>query len=228
MKILIVEDEKKIADSLKKGLQQENHIVDVSYEGTAGFDLASSEKYDLIILDLMLPGMDGWTICKNLRSEEKVDTPILMLTARGSVDDKVEGLNIGADDYLPKPFSFEELLARVKALGRRPKVIRDYSLITVSDLTLNRDSYEVKRGESIIELSRKEFTLLEYLMKNQGKIISKDELIRNVWEYEADILPNTVEVYIGYLRKKIDGPYPKNKHLIKTVRGFGYRLENSK
>jgi len=228
MKILIVEDEKKIADSLKKGLQQENHIVDVSYEGTAGFDLASSEKYDLIILDLMLPGMDGWTICKNLRSEEKVDTPILMLTARGSVDDKVEGLNIGADDYLPKPFSFEELLARVKALGRRPKVIRDYSLITVSDLTLNRDSYEVKRGESIIELSRKEFTLLEYLMKNQGKIISKDELIRNVWEYEADILPNTVEVYIGYLRKKIDGSYPKNKHLIKTVRGFGYRLENSK
>lgn len=228
MKILIIEDEKKIADSIKKGLRQENHIVDVSYDGTAGFDLASSEKYDLIILDLMLPGMDGWTICKKLRSEERVDTPILMLTARGSVDDKVEGLNIGADDYLPKPFSFEELLARVKALGRRPKVITDYSLITVSDLTLNGNSYEVKRGGSIIELSRKEFALLEYLMKNQGKIISKDELIRNVWEYEADILPNTVEVYIGYLRKKIDGSYPKNKHLIKTVRGFGYRLGNFK
>jgi DNA-binding response OmpR family regulator len=224
MKILIIEDEKKIADSLKKGLQQEKHVVDVSYDGEEGYDLASSEKYDIIILDLMLPKIDGLTICKKLREDDQIFTPILMLTARGSVEDRVKGLNIGADDYLPKPFSFEELLARVEALSRRPKNITDRLKIEVGDLKLDRSNFEVKRGSFEISLSRKEFTLLEYLMRNKGKIVTKDELIQNVWNYDADILPNTVEVYIGYLRKKIDEPFNKRKPLIHTVRGFGYKM----
>ena len=223
MKILIVEDEKKIADSLKKGLQQENHIVDVSYDGTAGFDLASSEKYDLIILDLMFPGMDGWTICKNLRSEEKVDTPILMLTARGSVDDKVIGLNAGADDYLTKPFAFEELLARIRALTRRPRASINDTL-KVHDLELNPTSFQVKRGDISLHISNKEFALLEYLMRNADKILTKDQIIAHVWNYDADILPNTIEVYIRKLRNKIDLPFPDKMQLIQTVRGFGYKI----
>lgn len=228
MRILVIEDEKKIADSIKKGLKQEKYVVDIAYDGESGYDLASGEEYDVIILDLMLPLMDGLTICKKLREEDKIFTPILMLTAKGSVEDRVNGLNIGADDYLPKPFSFEELLARVKALGRRPKKVIRSSIITVSDLTLDGETFAVMRGDVAINLSRKEFTLLEYLMKNSGKIVSKDELISNVWEYDSDVLPNTVEVYIGYLRKKIDEPFRYKPHLIKTVRGFGYRLENSK
>ncbi len=224
MKILIVEDERKIADSIKKGLTQENHTVDVSYDGEEGYDLASAEKYDLIILDLMLPKMDGLTLCQKLRQEDNINIPILMLTAKTSVEDVVVGLETGADDYLPKPFSFEELLARVKALGRRPKNIVIDEILTAEDLTLNRKTFEVKRNGKEIGLSRKEFILLEYLMRNKGKIVTKDELIANVWEYDADILPNTVEVYVGYLRRKIDEGYPKNKHLIKTVRGFGYKI----
>jgi DNA-binding response OmpR family regulator len=223
MKILIIEDEKKIADSLRKGLQQEKHVVDVSYDGEEGYDLASSERYEIIILDLMLPKIDGLTICKRLREDDQVFTPILMLTARGSVEDRVKGLNIGADDYLPKPFSFEELLARVEALGRRPRNITDRLKVEVDDLKLDRSTFEVKRGSSVISLSRKEFTLLEYLMRNKGKIVTKDELIANVWSYDADILPNTVEVYIGYLRKKIDVPFKGRNRLIHTVRGFGIR-----
>jgi len=228
MKILIVEDEVKIANSLKKGLVQEKHVVDVVYDGESGYDLASGEDYDLIILDLMLPKVDGLTICKRLREEDSVQTPILMLTARGSVEDKINGLNCGADDYLPKPFSFEELLARVKALGRRSKKITQSVKYMVGNLSLNRSTYEVSRGDVQINLSKKEFTLLEYLMKNQGKIVSKGELMSSVWEYESDILPNTIEVYIGYLRKKIDGPFPKKENLIHTVRGFGYKIDNSK
>ncbi len=228
MKILIIEDEEKIANSLKKGLQQENYIVDVAYDGEEGYDLASSEKYDLIILDLMLPIIDGLTICRKLREEDNVKTPILMLTAKGSIEDKVTGLNIGADDYLPKPFSFEELLARVKALVRRPQNYNKSQKLTVNDLQLDSQNYEVKRDGKGIVLSRKEFLLLEYLMRNKGKIVDKDELISNVWNYESDILPNTVEVYIGYLRKKIDEPFKKSRPLIQTIRGFGYKLSEKK
>jgi DNA-binding response OmpR family regulator len=224
MKILIIEDEEKIANSLKKGLQQENYVVDVAYDGGEGYDLASSEKYDLIILDLMLPSIDGLTICRKLREEDGVKTPILMLTAKGTVEDKVTGLDVGADDYLPKPFSFEELLARIKALARRPLNYNKSQKLVVKNLFLDPENYEVKRGENTIVLSRKEFALLEYLMKNKGRIVTKDELISNVWSYEADILLNTVEVYVGYLRKKIDEPYNNEKPLIHTVRGFGYKL----
>lgn len=224
MRILVVEDEHKIANSIKKGLEQESFAVDVSYDGRSGFDLASTEDYDLIILDLMLPGMDGFTICQKLRKEENIHTPILILTARGELEDKVKGLNYGADDYLPKPFAFLELLARVRALTRRPRQMLNPEL-SVDDLTLNTSTYEVKRSGIPISLSKKEFALLEFLMRHKGKVLSKDRIIANVWDYDDDILPNTVEVFIGYLRGKIEKPFPKLPSLINTARGFGYTIK---
>ena len=223
MRILVVEDEHKIANSIKKGLEQESYAVDAVYTGNEGFDLASSENYDVIILDLMLPGIDGLAITKRLRNEENIHTPILILTARGEVNDKVEGLNSGADDYLAKPFAFSELLARVKALARRPKQTLN-PILRIDTLTLNTNSYEVKRDGKNISLSKTEFALLEFLMRHPKKILTKDQLINHVWEYDANILPNTVEVYIGYLRGKVDKPFKNGKSLISTVRGFGYRL----
>lgn len=218
----MVEDEHKIANSIKKGLEQERYAVDVAYSGTEGFDLASVESYDLIILDLMLPGMDGMAICKKLR-EQSNHTPILVLTAKSQVDDKVNGLNCGADDYLTKPFSFEELLARIRALLRRPREALN-SKLSVKDLTMDTASYKTTRGEAVINLSNKEFALLEYLMRNPNKILKKETIISHVWDYDADILPNTVEVYIKNLREKIDIPFPKEPSLIHTVRGFGYLI----
>jgi len=222
MKILLIEDEHKIANSIKQGLNQENFVVDLAYDGTKGFDLSSTEFYDLIILDRLLPGMDGLTICKKLRSLGN-HTPILMLTAKSQTMDKVEGLNSGADDYLAKPFAFEELLARIKALARRPvKSVSEE--IKVDSLTLNTSSFEVKRLDKQVNLSSKEFSILEYLMRHKGKILTKDQIISHVWNYDSDVLPNTVEVFIGYLRNKIDKPFKNVKPLIHTVRGFGYRL----
>ena len=222
MKILIVEDDHVIANSIKKGLEQEAFAVDVAYDGSHGYDLAVSEEFDVIILDRMLPGMDGLTICKKLR-EAKNHTPVLMLTAKGQIEDRVEGLNSGADDYLPKPFAFIELLARIRALTRRPKTTAS-EIVSIADLTLNPHSFEVKRGNAVVSLSRKEFTLLEYLMRHPNTILTKDQIISHVWEYDADILPNTVEVYIGYLRNRIDKAFPKKPTLIETVRGFGYKI----
>ena len=222
MKLLIIEDEHKIANLIKQGLEQEHFVVDVAYDGTAGYDYASSEPYDLIILDRLLPGADGLEICKKLRSQGN-HTPILMLTAKGQVSDKVEGLNSGADDYLTKPFAFEELLARIKALVRRPRTTTG-NLLQVADLSLNTDSYEIKRGENSITLSSKEFALLEYLMRHHNKTLTKEQIINHVWSYDANILPNTVEVFIGYLRNKIDRPFKDKKSLIHTVRGFGYKI----
>lgn len=217
MKILIIEDEHKIANSIKQGFEQETWAADVAYDGEEGFDMASTEEYDVIVLDLMLPKMDGMDICKKLRAEG-IHTPILMLTARGEISDRVEGLDSGADDYLVKPFAFEELLARVKALNRRPKTVNSEEL-KIKNLTLNTNTFEVKSEEREIQLSRKEFALLEYLMRNAGKVVSKENIIAHVWDYEADILPNTVEVFIGYLRDKI------GSDVIKTIRGFGYRID---
>lgn len=222
MRILIVEDEHKIATSIKKGLEQEGYTVDVAFDGREGYDLASGENYDTIVLDLMLPEMDGMTICKTLR-KEGIHTPILILTAKGLLDDKVEGLNAGADDYLVKPFAFAELVARIKALGRRPKNTF-MKILTVDDLSLDTVSYEVKRDGKAVSLSRKEFSLLEYLMRHTGQTLTKDQIITNVWDYEANILPNTVEVYVGYLRQKIDKAFPQKKALIQTIRGFGYKI----
>ncbi len=224
MKILVVEDEKRIANAIKKGLEQEFFIVDISHNGEEGYDLASTEDYDLIILDIMLPNMDGLTICDNLRKQEKVFTPILMLTARGELEDKVKGLNIGADDYLVKPFEFVELIARVNALIRRPKQMIQ-TIITISDLSLDTLNLTVKRSNQIINLSKKEFTLLKYMMMHKGQVMSKEHLINHVWDYDADILENTVEVYVGYIRNKIDKSFPNSKPLIHTIRGFGYKLE---
>ena len=216
MRILVVEDEHKIANSIRKGLEQENYAVDVTYNGNEGYDMATGEEYDIIILDLMLPGMDGMTICKNLRGDGN-HTPVLILTAKGQLEDKVEGLNSGADDYLVKPFAFAELLARIKALLRRPKLTHGEKL-NVGNLILNTNTYEVQKDKKEIALSRKEFGLLEYLMRNKGKVVSKDQIISHIWNYEADVLPNTVEVFIKYLRGKI------GKDSIKTVRGFGYKI----
>jgi two-component system, OmpR family, response regulator len=221
VKVLVVEDEHKIANSIKQGLIQENFNVDVAYDGIEGYDLASSEEYDVIILDRLLPGMEGVEICKKLR-ERKNHTPILILTAKGQIADRVEGLESGADDYLVKPFAFEELLARIKALGRRPRKTLETTL-RLADLSLDTKTYEVKRKNTAIQLSGKEFALLEYLMRHPQEILTKDQIISHVWSYESNILPNTIEVYIGYLRNKIDKPFKKNP-LIHTVRGFGYKI----
>ncbi len=222
MRILVVEDEHRIAQSIKKGLEQEKYAVDVAYTGTDGYDLASAEEYDVIILDLMLPEMDGLTMCKELR-KNKIHTPILILTAKGQMEDKVHGLDAGADDYLTKPFSFEEMLARIRALSRRSKDASN-PVLTVNDLTLDPKSFIVTRAEQRILLSNKEFSLLEFLMRNANKICTKDQIIGHVWDYESNILPNTVEVYIRNLRNKIDLPFKKEKPLIKTIRGFGYQI----
>lgn len=224
MRILIVEDDRKIANAVKKGLEQESFAVDAEYDGKSGLGAALADDYDLIILDRMLPETDGLNICEAIR-EKKIKVPILMLTAKDKIRDRVDGLNAGADDYLIKPFAFEELLARVRALLRRPKESLN-QVQKVEDLELNTTTYEVKRAGKIIELSNKEFALLEYLIRNTGRIMTKDNIIAHVWDYDADILPNTVEVFIGYLRSKIDKPFPKSPDLIQTVRGFGYRLGN--
>jgi len=223
MRVLVVEDEHKIANSIKKGLEQEAYAVDVAYDGEYGFDLAATEDYDVIILDLLLPKMDGVTLCKKLRKEEDIHTPILMLTAKGQLNDKIEGLNAGADDYLVKPFAFAELLARIRALTRRPKQVLD-NVLSCKDLTLNTLTFEVKRAGKQIRLTKKEFALLEYLLRHKGRTLTKDQIINHVWDYDADILPNTVEVYIGYLRNKIDRPFKNKPPLIHTVRGFGYKI----
>lgn len=223
MRLLLVEDEIKIADSIKKGLEQERFAVDVANEGELGLNLGLSNEYDLLILDLMLPNIDGLTITKKLRSKG-VNTPILVLTAKGELEDKVLGLTLGADDYLTKPFNFTELLARIKALLRRPNGFLPNQLVC-DDLTIDIHNYLVTRAGKEIKLSRKEFTLLEYLMRNKNQILSKDKIIEHVWNFDSDVLPNTVEVYIGYLRNKIDKPFKGQVNLLKTIRGFGYKLE---
>jgi two-component system, OmpR family, response regulator len=226
MRILLIEDEHKIASAIKQGLELETFAVDVEYDSDSGLATAEAEDYDLIILDRMLPGsLEGVGICKALRQQGN-HTPILLLTAKDDVRDRVEGLDAGADDYLPKPFAFEELLARIRALLRRPQDNLGTTL-SYKDLTLDTVNYEVRRDGKWIALSRKEFSLLEYLLRNAERLLTKDAIIKHVWDFDADILPNTVEVYIGYLRNKIDKPFRKNP-LIHTVRGYGYKLGASK
>ena len=226
MRILVVEDEHKIAAAIKKGLEQESFSVDVVYEGSEGYDLASYEDYDAIILDLMLPGMSGLEVCSKLR-DKKIHTPIVILTAKSEIEDKVGGLNCGADDYLTKPFSFEELLARLRAVLRRPKVGQSI-ILKSNDLELDPVNFEVTRNGKKIDLSKKEFSLLEYLLRNKNKVLSKEQITAHVWDYDSDVLPNTVEQYIRYLRNKIDTPFKNLPQLIYTVRGFGYKLTESK
>lgn len=222
MRVLVVEDEHKIANAIKKGLQRESYATDIVHDGADGYDLASSEQYDVIILDIMLPGMNGLQICKKLR-EQNIHTPILILTAKSQIDDKVTGFNLGADDYLTKPFAFAELLVRIKALTRRPQNSLA-NVLTVGDLTMDTNNYEVKRAGQKIRLSNKEYSLLEYLVRHKDNMITKEQIINHVWNYDADVLPNSVEVYIKHLRTKIDEPFP-GKSLIHTVKGFsGYKI----
>ncbi len=222
MRILVVEDEHKIASAIKRGLERQSYAVDVAYNGDDGAAMASTEPYDLIILDRMLPGkVDGIGILQSLRKNHN-HTPVLLLTAKDKVLDRAEGLNAGADDYLVKPFAFVELIARVRALLRRPQQSVE-TIITYLGLKLDTTNFSVERDGKKIDLSAKEFALLEYLLRSPEKIINKETIIQHVWDYDADILPNTVEVYIGYLRNKIDKPF-KGPDLIHTKRGFGYYL----
>jgi DNA-binding response OmpR family regulator len=222
MRILLIEDEHKIANAIKQGLVQEKYAVDVEYDADSGLGAALNESYDVMIIDRMLPGsIEGIDICRQVR-EAGIHAPILLLTAKDQIKDRVEGLNAGADDYLIKPFSFEELLARLRALMRRPAPVSG-TVLKVADLSLDPVGYEVRRGGQKLDLSAKEFALLEYLMRNPGRILTKDNIIAHVWDFDADVLPNTVEVYIGYLRNKIDKPF--KRPLLKTQRGFGYVLE---
>jgi two-component system copper resistance phosphate regulon response regulator CusR len=221
MRILVVEDEHRIAQAVKEGLEQESYAVDVAYDGEDGYNSATAEEYDLILLDVMLPSMDGYTICQKLRADG-IHTPILMLTAKDQSRDVVKGLDTGADDYLAKPFSFEVLLARVRALLRRPHETAG-ELLQAADLTLNPSAKSVERAGKHIALSSKEYALLEYLLRNQNKVLSKNNIMTHVWDFDADILPNTVEVFVAYLRAKVDKPF-KGPALIQTVRGFGYKI----
>lgn len=221
-KILLVEDEIKIANAIKRGLKYEGFEVSIAPDGEEGLELGKTLDFDCIILDRMLPLKEGVEVCKELR-KSNIKTPIIMLTAKSGVNDKVEGLDAGADDYLAKPFSLDELLARIRAVLRRgSSLVND--VLKVGDLTLNTSTFEVKRSGILINLSKKEYDLLEYFMINANKTISKEKLINHVWDYDSDILLNTVEVYIGYLRNKIDKPF-KDKKMLQTVRGFGYKLE---
>ncbi|QQR52732.1 response regulator transcription factor [bacterium] len=222
MRILVVEDEHKIAGAIKRGLEQEAYAVDVVYDGDEGLSSALTGEYDMIVLDRMLPGLlDGVDIIKEVRAEN-IRTPVILLTAKDKVADRVSGLNAGADDYLVKPFAFEELLARIRALLRRPQDVGS-NVLTCNDLTMDTATYEVKRAGRKLTLSQREYALLEYLLRNQNRILSKSNIIGHVWDYDADILPNTLEVYIGYLRAKVDRPF-SGPELIHTARGFGYKL----
>jgi len=221
MRVLVVEDEKRIASFIERGLKEEKYAVDVAYDGEEGAYLADINTYDLMVLDIMLPKKDGVTICRDLRQKKNI-TPILMLTARNTVKDKVSGLNAGADDYLPKPFAFEEFLARVKALLRRTGEHKD-PLLKLADLTLNQITHEVKRNGKLIVLTSKEYALLEYFMLHPGQVITRTMISEHVWNEDFDSLTNVIDVYIKFLRNKIDKGF-KHK-LIHTLRGRGYILK---
>ena len=224
MKILVVEDEKKVASFLKKGLEQEYYTIDVAQDGKAGLDLSLTEDYDLIILDIMLPLLDGITLLREIRSA-KIDVPVLMLTAKDSTENKVEGLDSGADDYLPKPFALEELLARVRALLRRKEKVKNL-ILSADDLMLDTQTHKVKRSDIEINLTPKEYSILEYLLRNKNHVVSRMKLTEHVYEYQFDPDTNVIDVYINKLRNKID----KNsvQPLLHTIRGIGYMIKESK
>ena len=222
MRLLVIEDERKIARVITESLKREKYAVDTAYDGEEGFNLADSQPYDLLIVDRMLPGLEGTEIVKKLRENGK-NMPILFLTALSTTEDKTLGLDVGADDYLTKPFAIDELLARVRALLRRPP-IQQPDILKIDDLEIDKRQQTVTRAGKIIDLTNKEYALLEYLMQHPNQVLSKETLIDHVWDFDADILPNNVEAYIKNLRQKIDKPF--KKQLIKTVRGFGYRIES--
>ncbi len=222
MKILVVEDEKKVASFIKKGLEEEYYTVDVAYDGKEGLRLALSDEYDLIVLDLMLPFKDGISILREIRNE-KISTPVLILTARSSVTDKVTGLDAGADDYLAKPFSFEEFLARVRALLRRHSNEKK-NILRAGDLILDTQTHKVFRNNIEIILTPKEFAILEYLMRNKNKVVSRIKLIEHIYEYNFDPGTNIIDVYINKIRNKIN--LSKGEQIIKTIKGAGYLIQD--
>ena len=224
MEILLVEDDERIVEFVRRGLKAEGYQVEVARTGQEAIALGSSNAFQMIILDLRLPDMNGRQVCERLRAHH-IDTPILMLTAMDTVQDKVAGLRSGADDYMTKPFAFEELLARIEALRRRQgsEFRPETKELRLADLVLDRETHEVRRQDALIDLTPKEFMLLEYFMRSPGKVLSRTKILEQVWGYNADPLTNVVDVYVRQLRLKIDDGY--DLKLLKTVRGFGYKLE---
>lgn len=223
MKILIVEDEPKVASFIKKGLEEQSYMVEQAFDGTIGKSMALSNSYDVIVMDINLPGINGFELSKILR-QNNVRTPILMLTALGTMDDKLTGFESGADDYLVKPFEFRELLARIKALYKRIGDNQPISnVLRVADLELNLDEKVARRGGNKIDLTAKEFSLLEYFIRNKGRVVSRVDIAEKVWEINFDTGTNVIDVYVNFLRKKVDKDFPKK--LIHTVVGMGYILK---
>lgn len=223
IRILLVEDEKKIADALKKGLSEQNYLVQVAYDGIEGKKLFESHKFDLVILDINLPGLNGYSLCKKIRNRNP-SIPIVMLTALSATDDKIEGFDAGADDYIVKPFDFKELLVRIRALLKRIfNNIPIGNIIRVGDLVINLDSKEVSRGGNGISLTAKEFQLLEYLVRNRNKVVSRADIALNVWDIDFDTKTNVIDVYVNFLRKKLD--HDHDKKIIHTQVGVGYVLK---
>ena len=220
MRILVVEDEPGIANFVRQGLSEAGYAVDVAWNGEEGLSYAISAEYDVLILDIMLPKMDGLELISNLR-ERGMKTPCLMLTARDTVENRVEGLDAGADDYLVKPFAFTELLARVRALLRRPP-LQMGTVLSIGDLEMDTSTREVKRGEHFIELSPREYAVLEYLMRHPNQVLTRTQIGEHVWNFDFYNESNVVDVYIGYLRRKIDNE--NEETLIHTIRGVGYRI----
>ena len=219
MRILVVEDERKVANFIRQGLEEEGHTVEVAADGTAALDLVvDGSPYDLVVLDLMIPGRDGFAVLRTARAR-RVDTPVLILTARDGVSDKVTGLDLGADDYLTKPFAFDEFLARVRALLRRGSSQRA-PLLRLADLTLDPSTREVSRGPRKIVLTTREYALLEYFLRNAGRVLTRPMIAEHVWGLDFDPESNIIDVYVGYLRRKIDGD--GERRLLHTIRGAGY------
>jgi two-component system OmpR family response regulator len=224
MRVLVVEDETKMAGLLKRGLEEEGYAVDVAGDGGEAVWLATENQYDAVVLDVMLPDIDGFEVCRRLRGSGRW-SPVLMLTARDGVGDRVRGLDVGADDYLTKPFAFAELLARIRALVRRGTPSRP-AVLRAGDLTLDPATHRVARGDVAIDLTAKEFALLEYLMRHPGEVLSRTRLIEHLWDFAYEGGSNVVDVYVRYLREKVDRPFGRDT--IETVRGAGYRLREER
>lgn len=221
MRVLVIEDDKNLSRILKKGLEENAFVVDASLDGEEGLYMAETYPYDLILLDILLPGVDGLTILKTIR-DKKIEVPVVMLTSKADVEDRIKGLNVGADDYVPKPFDFTELLARLKAVIRRNKG-KPSSAITIGDLVIDTNSRSAKRADKEIKLSSKEYNLLEYLAFNKDRVVSRTELTEHLYDTEFDLDSNVIDVYINYLRNKIDKGF--KKQLLHTVRGAGYIIK---
>lgn len=221
MRILLVEDEKKMSSFIERGLREEGFVVDTAFDGETGWDYANTNDYALVILDLMLPKMNGIAVCGKIR-EKGLRVPVLMLTARDAVEDKVKGLDAGADDYLTKPFAFDELLARIRALMRRPQTLEQEIVLEVGGVKLDLLARRVWVADREVSLSQKEFALLEFLIRKKGEVVSRAQIAEHVWDLHFDPMSNTIDVFINFLRKKIDTG--RDKSLIETVRGSGYRF----